>query len=134
MPLRVSEDIVVHRFGCILVKTLGASRSSCERLCDGLLLPLLLRNDETRIEIPREVARALRIPPEAAKRKVLKELALALYARQILPLGKARYLAGMTRRDFEDLLGERHIFPDKVESFQYPQFSCLTGKRLRISR
>ncbi len=109
MPLRVSEDIVVHRFGCILVKTLGASRSSCERLRDSLLPPLPLQNDETRIEIPREVARALRIPPEAAKRKVLKELALALYARQILPLGKARRLAGMTRRDFEDLLGERQI-------------------------
>lgn len=61
------------------------------------------------IEIPREIASALRIPPEAAKREVLKELALALYARQILPLGKARHLASMTRRDFEDLLGERHI-------------------------
>ena len=61
------------------------------------------------IEIPREVASALRGPPEAAKREALKELALALYARQILPLGKARRLAGMTRRDFEDLLGERQI-------------------------
>ncbi len=61
------------------------------------------------IEIPRDIASALRVPPEAAKREVLKELALALYARQILPLGKARRLAGMTRRDFEDLLGERHI-------------------------
>ncbi|MCH8963257.1 MAG: UPF0175 family protein [Bacteroidetes bacterium] len=59
--------------------------------------PLLLRNDETCIEIPREVASALRVPPEAAKREVLKELALALYARQILPLGKARHLVGMTR-------------------------------------
>ena len=91
------------------MKTLGASRSSCERLRDCLLPPLLLRNDETRIEIPREIASALRVPPEAVKREVLKELALALYARQILPLGKSRHLAGMTRRDFEDLLGERHI-------------------------
>ena len=61
------------------------------------------------IEFPRDVASALRVPPEDAEREVRKELALALYARQILPLGKARRLAGLTRRDFEQLLGERQI-------------------------
>ena len=61
------------------------------------------------IEIPPEVVQALRVPPDAAEREVRKELALALYARQILPLGKARRLAGMTRRDFEALLGDRHL-------------------------
>lgn len=65
--------------------------------------------DKLVVEIPSDIARALRLPPADAEREVQKELALALYARQILPLGKARKLAGMTRRDFEALLGERRV-------------------------
>ena len=61
------------------------------------------------IEIPGDVAKALRLPPDALEQEARKELAVALYARQLLPLGKARKLAGMTRRDFEELLGERHV-------------------------
>ena len=61
------------------------------------------------IEIPGDVAQAMRLPPGDRERAARKELALALYARQILPLGKARKLAGMTRRDFEELLGERRV-------------------------
>lgn len=38
-----------------------------------------------------------------------KELAVTLYARQLLSLGKARQLAGLSRRDFEALLGERRV-------------------------
>jgi predicted HTH domain antitoxin len=38
-----------------------------------------------------------------------KELALALYQRGVLPLGKARLLARMTRWEFEELLGQRKI-------------------------
>ena len=65
--------------------------------------------DKLVVEIPAEVASALRLPPDSAEREVRKELALALYARQLLPLGKARRLAGMTRRDFEEVLSERRI-------------------------
>lgn len=61
------------------------------------------------VEIPQDVVSALRVPPEDAEREVRKELALALYARKMLPLGKARRLAGISRRDFEALLGERRI-------------------------
>ena len=61
------------------------------------------------VEIPPDVADALRLPPEDAEREVRKELALALYARRVLPLGKARKLAGLTRWAFEELLGERQI-------------------------
>ena len=65
--------------------------------------------DKLVVEIPAEVVSALRLPPDLAEQEVRKELALALYARQLLPLGKARRLAGMTRRGFEDVLGERCI-------------------------
>ena len=61
------------------------------------------------LEIPDDVAAALRLPPAQAEQELRTELALALYARQILPLGKARQLAGLTRRDFEDLLGRRQV-------------------------
>ena len=61
------------------------------------------------IEIPADVARAMRLPPDELEQEARKELAVALYARQILPLGKARHLAGMTRRDFEALLAQRRV-------------------------
>ena len=61
------------------------------------------------VEIFSGIADALRLPPEEAEREMRKELALALYARKMLPLGKARQLAGLTRWAFEELLGERRI-------------------------
>lgn len=61
------------------------------------------------LKIPDDVAAALRLPPAQAEQELRTELALALYARQVLPLGKARRLAGMARRDFDDLLAERHV-------------------------
>lgn len=65
--------------------------------------------DKLVVEIPAEIASALRLPPDSAEREILKELALALYGQHLLPLGKARRLAGMTRRDFEEVLTERRI-------------------------
>ncbi|MCR4425039.1 MAG: UPF0175 family protein [Firmicutes bacterium] len=71
------------------------------------------------VEIPREVVAALRLPPAEAEGELRKELALALYRRAALPLGKARMLAGMTRREFEELLGQRridrHYGPEELE-------------------
>lgn len=61
------------------------------------------------VDIPDDVADALRLPPDDAEKEVRKELAVTLYARQLLPLGKARQLAGLSRRDFEALLGERQV-------------------------
>lgn len=61
------------------------------------------------VEIPDEVAASLRLPPDAAKAELLKELALALYQRRILPFGKARLLCQLTTWEFEELLGERCI-------------------------
>ena len=61
------------------------------------------------VDIPDDVADALRFPPDEAEQEVCKELAVTLYARQLLPMGKARKLADLSRRDFEALLGERQI-------------------------
>lgn len=44
-----------------------------------------------------------------------KELAVTLCARTLLPLGKARQLADLSRRDFEALLGERKISRNYTE-------------------
>lgn len=61
------------------------------------------------LEIPEEVQKALRLPPNDMERELRKELALALYQRGVLSLGKARQLAQMTRWEFEELLGDRKI-------------------------
>ena len=46
------------------------------------------------VELPDSVADALRLAPPDAEAEVLKEPALALYARGILGFGKARELCG----------------------------------------
>lgn len=61
------------------------------------------------LEVPPEVVDAVRLPPEEIKTELLKELALGLYRRGVLSLGKARILAQMTRGEFECLLGERRV-------------------------
>ena len=61
------------------------------------------------LEIPQDVTDALRLPPSERDRELRVELALALYQRGILPGGKARKLAAMTRWEFEHLLGQRRI-------------------------
>jgi len=61
------------------------------------------------LEIPTEVLSAVRLPPKEVEHEFRKELALALYRRGVLPLGKARLLAQMTRWEFEELLGQRRI-------------------------
>lgn len=63
------------------------------------------------LDIPDDIADALQLPPDEAEQEVRKELSVTLYARQLLPLGKARQLADLSRRDFEALLGERQAPP-----------------------
>ncbi len=62
-----------------------------------------------KLEVPAEVVAAVRLPTAEVERELLKELAVALYRRGALSLGKARLLAGMTRWDFDQLLGERQV-------------------------
>ncbi len=61
------------------------------------------------LEIPAEVSEALRLPPPEAAQRLLLELAVALYAQQILGLGKAAQLAGMTRLEMNDVLAKRQV-------------------------
>lgn len=64
---------------------------------------------EMTLEISPEVIAATRLPYTEIDREFRKELALALYQRGALGLGKARILAKMTRWEFDALLGERKI-------------------------
>jgi len=61
------------------------------------------------LEIPKEVVEAMRLPQMEIKAELRKELAVILYKRGVLSLGKARLLAKMSRRDFIDLLGQRDV-------------------------
>ena len=61
------------------------------------------------IEIPEELARSLKLPPDEAPRRLRQELAVRLYEKKILGFGKARQLAGMTKWEFGELLGQEEI-------------------------
>jgi len=61
------------------------------------------------LEVPGEVMEAIKLPSGEVEKELRKELALALYQRGALSLGKAKALAQMTRWDFEELLGKREI-------------------------
>ena len=61
------------------------------------------------IEVPEDLLQAIRLPPEEVPVRLRRELAIRLYAKGLLSFGKARQLAGMTRWDFHDLLGEEGI-------------------------
>ena len=78
------------------------------------------------LEIPDEVTDALRLPPSEMDQELRTELALALYQRNVLSGGKARKLAGLSRWDFEQLLGQRQIVrhydqDDLKEDLEYAQ-------------
>jgi len=68
------------------------------------------------LEVPGEVLEAVKLPPGEVERELRRELALALYQRRVLSLGKARLLAQMTRWEFEELLGQRQILRHYTEA------------------
>lgn len=61
------------------------------------------------LEIPPEVAEAVRIPAGEMVQTLKQELAVHLYEREILPKAAARRLAGLDRLAFDQLLGQRGI-------------------------
>lgn len=71
------------------------------------------------LEIPTPIVQALRLPPADQEQQLRLELAVALYAREILSFGKARELAQMGKYEFGVLLGNReiprHYAPDDLE-------------------
>jgi predicted HTH domain antitoxin len=61
------------------------------------------------IEIPENIIRSVKIPPNEINERVKQELAIRLYEQGILTFGKARELAGMLKWDFHILLGKKEI-------------------------
>ncbi|MFP4584421.1 MAG: UPF0175 family protein [Desulfococcaceae bacterium] len=61
------------------------------------------------LEIPDEVAQAIRLPAEDRREALMVELALALYTRGILSFGKAREPTPLNRIEFGLLPGRRGI-------------------------
>lgn len=61
------------------------------------------------LEISDEVVTAMRLPRQEVTDEPMKELALGLYAREVLSIGKAVEMARIGRRAFEALLAKRHM-------------------------
>jgi predicted HTH domain antitoxin len=61
------------------------------------------------LEVPDSIARSLRLPPGEAEERLLQELALALYAQELLSFGKAAELARLSRYAFGALTTHRGI-------------------------
>ncbi len=62
-----------------------------------------------KIEVPEQVVQALKLPGKDAKQELIKLLALKLYEKGILGLGKARELAGVSKLQFLSLLKEEGV-------------------------
>ncbi|NJR63617.1 MAG: UPF0175 family protein [Cyanobacteria bacterium CRU_2_1] len=61
------------------------------------------------LEISKEVAESLQLPPSERLSRVQQELAIRLYQKGLLSFGKARELAQMTKWEFHSLLGDEEI-------------------------
>jgi len=61
------------------------------------------------LEISDDILDEARIPPDERESVIKRELAVQLYARDILPKAAARRLSGMDRVSFDVLLGQRGI-------------------------
>ena len=61
------------------------------------------------LSIPESIVQSIRLPEGRIEAELLKELALALYAQELLSFGKARELANLDHWQFSQLLGDRHI-------------------------
>ncbi len=65
--------------------------------------------DKMVLEIPGELAEALRVPTEEKQARLRQELAVRLYQKGLLSFGKARELAEMSKWEFHLLLGKEGI-------------------------
>jgi predicted HTH domain antitoxin len=61
------------------------------------------------LSIPDSILQAVRLPEQRVHQALLHELAVALYAQELLSFGKARELAQMDKYDFGQLLAQRDI-------------------------
>lgn len=61
------------------------------------------------ISISDSILQALRLPEQRVEQELRRELAVALYAQDILSFGKARELAEMEKYEFGQLLSLREV-------------------------
>ena len=61
------------------------------------------------VEVSEELVEAMKLPPEEVPLRLKRELAVRLYEKGLLGFGKARELAGMSKWEFQQLLGEEGI-------------------------
>ncbi len=62
------------------------------------------------IIIPDTIEEAIKLPEKKKKKELLKLLALKLYEKGILGMGKAAEMCGLTRFEFMSFLKEENIF------------------------
>lgn len=72
------------------------------------------------IDIPDDVLAAMPVPEADRERFILREIACLLYARDLLNLGRAAQLAGLTKAEFGLELGRhgiaRHYTSSELEA------------------
>jgi len=61
------------------------------------------------LEIPEDVLTSIKIPKKELEKELKIDLAVALYQKEAISLGKARKLAGMSKWEFLEELGRRKI-------------------------
>ncbi len=61
------------------------------------------------LEIPENIAQAIKLPDKDIKKRLLKILAAKLYEEKILGIGKARALAGLSKIEFYHLLNKENM-------------------------
>lgn len=60
-------------------------------------------------EMPDPVLHAIRLPEQEVPSRLRRELAVCLYAKQLLGFGKARELSGLTVWEFHELLASEQV-------------------------
>ncbi len=61
------------------------------------------------LEIPEDVLTSIKIPKKELEKALKIDLAMALFQKEAISLGKARKLAGMSKWEFLEELGRRKI-------------------------
>ena len=61
------------------------------------------------LKIPKEIARSMKLPEKELPQRLKIELAVRLYQVGVLTFGKARELAGMSKWEFQFLLGQEGV-------------------------
>ena len=68
------------------------------------------------LQLPEDIVAKLASSPEAAAARIKTELALSLYSQAVISHFEACQMTGLSRFEFEDLLGQREIIrPYTVE-------------------